>query len=281
MPINDNAFAFKGNDSNTSSKRVYTLIREQSYQLQFLGVTEKQEASYDTRNKPAVEQVLVDRVEFKFVLVLPGADEAQTALEALSGDERDAAFAKFKAKYQEKGHGRFFWLTVNKVISKGGEGKKVSNLYILIRGLLNQGLDLSAEQMKNVASLLNALEAEVPAPQFYGIVTADGGKNRLSKISGRVPEDEVLPSWRKLGRVADPREADDTPNIFCEVSGEAIHGYELTFGKDAGKWVSNSEAAAASKERYGKVLSPSEIAKAKRAAVTAAPVGAGAEELPF
>lgn len=264
-------------------KREYPLLREQTYQFDFISIIEKQEASFDTRLKPAAEQVLVDRIEFKFALVLPGADEAQTALEALSGEAREKAFAAYKAKYLDRGHGRFFWMSANKTLSSGSNGKRASNAYLVVRGLLNEGLDLSPEQMRNVAELLNALEAESPRPQFYGYLTADKAKNRnnLDRIVGRVPEDELVPSWRQLARIADPREEGDDPSIVCEITGETIRGYEISAGPRAGEWVNNVDAAKMSKERYGRVLSPGEIRKVKVAQAAAPAEGKSAEKLPF
>lgn len=255
MALSQTAFQ-RDNTRKPAARTPQTVIREMTYQLDYLGVTEKREAAYEDRDKPADQQKMVDRIEFKFAVVLPGADAAQAALEAMEpGEDRELAQAAFNKKFRDKGHGRFFWITCNQSMSRGGNGKKASNAYLVIRGLLNEGNDLTDEQMRNATALVNALESENPRPQFFGYISADNGKNKLMKIAGRVPEDERLPSWRQMERLADPREATlDDPTIVCSETGVRLYGFPVE--RDGAEvWYSNKEFAAMQVEKYGKVLS--------------------------
>ena len=285
MALSQTAFQRPESDRKPVARTPQPVIREMTYQLDYLGVTEKVEAAYEDRDKPVGQQKMVNRVEFKFAVVLPGADEAQAKLEAMEpGDDRDLAQAAFNKKFRDKGHGRFFWMTCNQSMSRGGNGKKASNAYLVIRGLLNDGQDLTDDQMRNAAALVNELELENPRPQFYGYISADGGKNKLVKIAGRVPEDEKLPSWRQMERLADPREATlDDPTIVCEETGVRVYGFPVE--RDGAEvWYSNKEFAEAQRQKYGKVLS-NELHRKRvrqaRQAEAATAQASGEEKMPF
>jgi len=255
--------------------------------------------------------VWVPRVEFSFVLLRPGAHEAMLEIEAMDDTpERAAKLAAWEKKYKEKSHGRKFWLTVNepKYLALPGETKKLSNLYVkVLKGLLNNGLDLTKEHVANLVALVNELEGKdadgnptpelldgtFVRPQFMGSITADPSKqgnsqNSLAKVIRRVSEDEMLPSFRPFKQLSDKRWADDDPTIVCEETGEVIRGYEVKFGEEAGKWLNNREVAKRCKEKWGGVYAPSVIRrlKAEQEAANggqAAPAAKAAakEKLPF
>lgn len=293
----------------------WPMIDEMAYQLVFVGSKNKVEKAYDDRNKrdddPSV--VWVPRVEFSFVLLRPGAHEAMVEIEAMDDTpERAAKLAAWDKKYKAKSHGRMFWLTVNEpqYLALPGETKKLSNLYSLVlKGLLNNGLDLTKEHVANLVPLINELEGkdadgnetdELKAgtfvrPQFMCYITADPskGKNTLKKVNKRVDEDEMLPDYRPFNQLVDKRWASEDPSVVCVETGEQIHGYELKYGEDKGKWVTQAEAAKRSVELYGAVYAPSVIRRLKAekeaaggeqaTASAAAPAGKGKkdEKLPF
>ena len=294
-------------------KKVWPMIDEMSYQLEYLGSKNKVEKAFEDRNKrdddPSV--VWVPRVEFEFVLLRPGAHEAMLEIEAMDDTpERAKLLEQWMKKYDAKSHGRKFWLTVNepKYLALPGETKKLSNLYVkVLKGLLNNGLDLTKEHVAQLVELVNALEGkdadgnatpeleagEFVRPQFMGSISADPSKvgnsqNSLVKVNRRVAEDEYLPSFRPFNQLSDKRWANDDPTIVCEETGEVIHGYEVKFGDNKGQWLNNREVAKQSQERYGGVYSPAVIRrlKAEKEAAgqsSAAPAAkpASAEKLPF
>jgi hypothetical protein len=250
-------------------KYEWPMLDEMAYQLEYLGSKNKTEKAFDDRHKddndPSV--VWVPRIEFSFVLLRPGAHEAMVAIEAMEDTpERADALKTCQA----------------------------------LKGLLNDGKDLTKEHVAQLVALVNALEGKDAAgnptpelaagtfvrPQFMCYIDADPAKqkNNLKKVNRRVPEDEMLPSFRPFARLADKREAGDDPTIVCEETGEPIHGYEVKFGDEAGKWLDNREVAKRSREKYGRVLAPSiirRIKQAEAARVANTPSGAKAEELPF
>ncbi len=295
-------------------KKIWKMIDEMSYQLEYLGSQNKTEKSFEDRNKKDDDPTItwVPRVEFSFVLLRPGAHEAMLEIEAMEDTpERAAKLAAWNKKYDDKSHGRRFWLTVNepKYLALPGETKKLSNLYVkVLKGLLNNGLDLTKEHVSQLVALVNALEGkdadgnetdELKAgtfvrPQFMGTMTADPSKtgnaqNTLTKVIRRIADDELLPSYRPFKQLSDKRWAGEDPTIVCVETGEQVHGYELKFGEDAGKWVTQAEAAKRSVELYGAVYSPSvqRRLKAEKDAAnggTAAPATGAAkkdEKLPF
>lgn len=253
-------------------------VKEFQYLAEYLGSEMKREASFDTKDKPPAEQELVDKVSFSFRILVTGADAALEKMEKLEGDARTKALADFEKKYLEKGHGLRVWLNVNKptFVNKPAPGKKESGLYTALKGFLNEGEDLTSEQLKSFVGQMNALEnknndgsdisAEFTHPQFYIYVTkTSSGRNRVQRVIGRVPEEDQLPPFRYAERAADPRSASDNPDLSCEDCGTHLTGYELSRGEDAGKWVSNTEAAQHSTERYGKALCGRCISQVKQA----------------
>lgn len=141
----------------------------------------------------------------------------------------------------EKGHGRPVSKQVRKpaYIGKPEPGKNVSNAYRMLCRLLNNGKDLTDEQLLNLEELVNQLETD--QPQFYLLLEGneETGWVEVEKVIKRVPEDELLPKWVQPERPLDPRTADDDPSIVCSVTGQVIHGWE----KSDGTWVSNKEWA--------------------------------------
>lgn len=289
----------------------WPMIDEMTYQLVYVGSKNKVEKAFEDRAKADTDPsvVWVPRVEFSFVLLRPGAHEAMVAIETMEDTpERAAALAAWEKKYKAKSHGRMFWLTVNEpqYLALPGETKKLSNLYTLVlKGLLNDGLDLTKEHVGQLVELVNALEgkdaegnptAELEAgtfirPQFMCYVTADPakGKNTLKKVNKRVAEDEMLPDFRPFKQLVDARWAGDDPSIVCQETGEVIHGYEVKFGEDKGKWLDNRAVAKQSREKWGGVYAPSVIRRLKAEkeaagegqAAPAAAKPAAKEKLPF
>lgn len=141
----------------------------------------------------------------------------------------------------EKGHGRPVSIQTRKpaYIGKPAPGKNVSNAYRVLCRLLNNGKDLSDDQLLNLEELVNQLEVE--QPQFYLLLEGneETGWVQVEKVIKRVPEDEQLPKWVQPERPLDPRTADDDPSIVCSVTGQVIHGWE----KSDGTWVNNREWA--------------------------------------
>ena len=86
--------------------------------------------------------------------------------------------------------------------------------------------------------------------------------NRIASITAVVPDDERLPDYEPYPRPRDPREDADDPDITCDECGERLRGYARSVD---GKWVTNTQAAEESEERYGKVLCGRCIKQRKRA----------------
>lgn len=298
--------------TSKAPKYVWPMLDGMAYQMEYLGSKNKMEKSFETKDfaddDPRV--VWVPRIEFAFVMLRPGAHEAMLDIEAMDDTpEREKALEAWETKYKKKSHGRMFWLTVNepKYLAIAGEPgvKKLSNLYLkVLKGLLNNGLDLTREHVQGLVGLVNALEGkdgegnptpELEAgtfvrPQFMVLVDEDPAKqsNKAVKVNRRIAEDEYLPSFRPFKQLVDKRWAGEDPSIVCAETGEAIHGYELKFGDDAGKWVTQAEAAKRSVELYGKVYGPAaqRRLKAEKEAQSAGQAAPAAktkkdEKLPF
>jgi hypothetical protein len=225
--------ALAGDAINTQATQTRPRIQRPYLRLgqgvyQFLSVTEKTEKSYETRtlvdSDPDV--VWVPKFSFKFAYVRPDKNE-------------------------DKGHGRFFWIDVNrpKYLGRPKEGQKVSNAYLLLCRLLNDGADLTDAQLNDLVNIVNQLE--VDQPQYYALLDGNGTKNWLDKVISRVPEDELLPKWVPAERAADPREATDNPLVLCSVTGEQINGWARNRGQADEEWVSNEKWATMQADKLG------------------------------
>lgn len=183
---------------------------------QFVNVKEAEDKIFEDRKLPWDQARKEPVLRFTFIVLLPDGKV-------------------------EKGHGRPVSIQVRKpsYIGKPAPGKNVSNAYRILCRLLNNGKDLTDEQLANLEELVNQLESE--QPQYYLLLEGNEETNwvKVEKIIKRVPPPEMLPKWVRPERQLDPRTADDDPNIVCSVTGEVIHGWE----KSDGSWVSNKEWA--------------------------------------
>lgn len=106
-----------------------------------------------------------------------------------------------------------------------------------------------------VTRTLNELETAEPPIQFEGtldIKTSGAGNeyNKLTGITRRLRDKDMLPLFKSLPKPLDPRTANDDPDIICDVCGQPTHGY-LRRTDDV--WVDNREAAKMSREQNGLV----------------------------
>lgn len=254
-------------------------LREFTYTAEYWGCEQIKDVKYEDRHKPDSEQEKVDKISFKFRVLLPKADAALEKIETLEGSAREKALADYEEKYLNKGHGRWAWCNVNvpPFIGPPAPNGKESKLYASLCALLNDGKPLSLAEIKGFKTKVNALEnknddgtdivppAEFVRPQVHiYIKQTKTGRNYVSQIIGIVPEEDRLPAFRYLERPADPRTANDDPDLNCEDCGNHISGYERRMGEHAGSWVSNTEAAQHANEKYGKTLCGKCISQVKQ-----------------
>jgi hypothetical protein len=260
----------------------YPLLRAGQYQFQLLSITDYVDERF---GKDAYGKV---RLRFRFVLLVPGADAVINGTKA----EQEAMMLKH--------HGRFYDVEVHPVCSPATRKRddsiqQASNLYLLLSILVNDGEDLRPEQYGQNASeatlkafaaengislaeakvaypghvlaeLLNNVEASKPQV-FATLAQKVNGKgekvNKIKEVVSLVQEDDRLPDYVPFSMPRDPREASDDPDLHCEECGRQLRGYERSNDK---VWVSNTEAAAQSAERYGKPMCGKCIKAAKTAA---------------
>lgn len=277
---NASIFGRKAQENNGERKASfkYPVLRPGQYTLQLIRIEDFKDEKY---GKPEYDFM---KIRFLFVLLQPGAEDATTK--------------EAQDRLRQKGHGKYFSLEMHPICSppgrnrKTGESTKPSNLYELLRVMVNGGEPLTPEQLgldaetkklpaaqrvqvaaERLAAMLTDLEAR--KPQVFGMlvqkVNTRGEKyNKLKEIVDVVPDDERLPDYKPFPRPVDPREEDDDPTIICESCGERVRGYERRVD---GEWVDNRTAAEQSKENYGEVLCGACIYKRKQEMET--------EEAPF
>lgn len=194
----------------------YPTLDEDKYCAQFAAIFERKEKSFDTRNSPDDEAEWQDKIVAKFYILTEDGEAAS-------------------------GHGKAVYLSVNKprMLAPPREGKKVSNAWLMLLGLYGKK-ELSMEEIEGANDFLNSLEqqAEDPAnaPQFFiNVAVTSGGKNKVSKVLRPVPAKQRLAPFVPPQREADPREANDDPNLVCSVTGRVIHGWET----NDGTWMDN------------------------------------------
>lgn len=218
--------------------------RKGQYIVQCQKVGDKPDKDYKT-GEPIV------KVSFELVVLLKGAAEAAT----------DAEYQAFV----EKGHGRKAWINCNPYVTSPRDGKRASTLYEVYVAMA--GLDgLTDEEVEALNADPTPIEA-FEGQQFYAFLEPVAGKPtpKVKYVVGPVPAEEQLPPYQPREKDADPREATDDPDLACERCGNHIRGYAKS--KD-NTWVSNTEAAASSKQKYGFAGCGKCIAAEKRARST-------------
>lgn len=242
MPFNDGFGLRRGSAQRKSAwADLPPIPRKGQYVVQCQKVGDKPDKDYNT-GEP------ITKVSFEFVLLLKGADAAQT----------DADYQGFV----ERGHGRKCWINANPYITAPKDGKRASTLYetyIAMAGV--DGLsDEDVEALNEDPTPIEAFEGQ----QFYVFLEPVAGKPtpKVKYVVGPVPDDERLPAYQPREKDADPREVNDDPTLNCERCGNHIRGYAKT--KD-NAWVSNTEAAAQSKSKHGFAGCGKCIAAEKRA----------------
>jgi hypothetical protein len=222
MPIAPGALAPQEPERRNRPRKEYPAVEGQVI-AQFVSVKEAQQKTFDDRHLPWEQAAKDDVLRFTFIVLREDKDES-------------------------KGYGRPVSIQVRKprYIGKAAPGKNTSNAYKTLCRLLNNGKDLTDEQLRDLENLVNQLETD--QPQYYLLVeTTESGWVNVEKIMKRVPEGDMLEKWVQPEPEVDPRCEDDDPAIVCSVTGKPIRGWE----KSDGEWMDNREWAALQNEKLG------------------------------
>lgn len=188
-------------------------------------------------------------------------------------------------------YGLYMFYSATPVLSKGGAGKRESNLHLFVKQVYasegrDLGDDLTDDEIKAFrtdATLLNGLIgrqflATVKIKKGQG-VNDDGTPVQYNIFGDIMPvtEDSYLPEYVAPERVLDPEAANDDPTLTCEaevigtdgdthVCGEVVHGWR----KSNNEWYPQKDWANNVVNRYGKLLCGRHISQLRKEAAAAA-----------